>query len=309
MKRVVGTALGLAAVVVVLLFPAVLFGVSTGDEAGPEETTIRTYVADFQVGADGSMDVVETLTVHFPGYGKHGIFRFWDRNDPSAPHARRDPRDITVTMDGSPESFDVSSSRAVGMSSRASATRTSRSSRRPHLCHRLSHRRRAEPGAAGAQPLLLEPDPGRLAPGDRQGRSHGAPAGRGAGSSVRWARARRRVQGSSARAHDTLISTGPLPPETPVKVGTADRHPAETTLDRHGQHASTRSSATTCRCWSLYCCSAVCGAVGLVVARGAHEQKPAFPLQYAPPDGLGPAEAVYVVTERVDSQTFVASLL
>ncbi|MGA8247467.1 MAG: hypothetical protein WB797_11220, partial [Nocardioides sp.] len=55
--------------------------------------------------------------------------------------------------------------------------------------------------------------------------------------------------------------------------------------------------------------AAASGAVGLVVAHGAHEPKPAFPLQYAPPEGIGPAEAMYVVTERVDDQAFVASLL
>ena len=51
------------------------------------------------------------------------------------------------------------------------------------------------------------------------------------------------------------------------------------------------------------------GAAGAVVAHSAHERKPAYPLQYAPPDGIGPAEGMYVVTERIDDQAFVASLL
>ena len=32
-------------------------------------------------------------------------------------------------------------------------------------------------------------------------------------------------------------------------------------------------------------------------------------MQYAPPDGIGPAEGTYVVTERIDDKAFVASLL
>ena len=52
--------------------------------------------------------MTETLTVDFPESGKHGIFRFFDRADPSAPHARRDPHDISVTMDGAPEPFELS---------------------------------------------------------------------------------------------------------------------------------------------------------------------------------------------------------
>ena len=44
--------------------------------------------------------MTETITVDFPGYGKHGIFRFWDIVDDNAPHARRMPEDISVTRDG-----------------------------------------------------------------------------------------------------------------------------------------------------------------------------------------------------------------
>ena len=49
--------------------------------------------------------------------------------------------------------------------------------------------------------------------------------------------------------------------------------------------------------------------VGLFLTRGSMERPPAFPLQYAPPDGVGPAGAAYVVNERVDERDFVASLL
>jgi uncharacterized membrane protein YgcG len=46
-----------------------------------------------------------------------------------------------------------------------------------------------------------------------------------------------------------------------------------------------------------------------VASWSARERKPAFPLQYEPPPGIGPAEGMYIVSERVDNRAFVASLL
>jgi hypothetical protein len=48
---------------------------------------------------------------------------------------------------------------------------------------------------------------------------------------------------------------------------------------------------------------------GVFMAGRSFERKPPFPLQYAPPPDVGPAEAAYVVTEKVDQQAFVASML
>jgi hypothetical protein len=53
----------------------------------------------------------------------------------------------------------------------------------------------------------------------------------------------------------------------------------------------------------------VAGGAGTVLARRAHERKPAFPVQYAPPPDVGPAEAAYVMTETVQQRDFVASML
>src|SRR6478735_8890164 len=100
MKRLVGVVLGICLVVVVVLIPALLWGESLEDEPVDEPTTITSYVAVFDVDDDGDMAVTETLTVDFPISGRHGIFRFFDKADPSAPKARRIPHDIQVTMDG-----------------------------------------------------------------------------------------------------------------------------------------------------------------------------------------------------------------
>ena len=106
MKRLVGTVVGLAVLVLVAFVPAAFYGVGAGDES-PEVTTITKYVADFTLDDQGDLRAVETLTVDFPVSGRHGIFRFWDIADQSAPYARRVPHDISVTMDGGAEPFEV----------------------------------------------------------------------------------------------------------------------------------------------------------------------------------------------------------
>ncbi len=106
-KRLVGTAIGLGVVAVLLCIPALFYG-SGSVEPSYEDTTITNYVADFTVADDGDLEVTETLTVDFPVYGKHGIFRFWDKIDDNNPHARLVPEDIKVTRDGIAEPFELS---------------------------------------------------------------------------------------------------------------------------------------------------------------------------------------------------------
>ena len=50
--------------------------------------------------------------MNFPYSGKHGIFRFWDTEDRTAPDSRRIPHDIEVTMDG--DDVPVEMSRQAG---------------------------------------------------------------------------------------------------------------------------------------------------------------------------------------------------
>ena len=104
MARIVASLSGLALLVGILLLPALFFDEDgSRSEAEPgvyEPTSITSYVADFTVDEDGGMDVVETLTVDFPVTNLHGIFRFFDRLDPSAPDVRHWISDTEVTVDG-----------------------------------------------------------------------------------------------------------------------------------------------------------------------------------------------------------------
>jgi uncharacterized membrane protein YgcG len=50
-------------------------------------------------------------------------------------------------------------------------------------------------------------------------------------------------------------------------------------------------------------------AAGVGLSYRVFERTPSFPLQYAPPPGLGPAQAAYVLDERVGREQFVATVL
>ena len=49
--------------------------------------------------------------------------------------------------------------------------------------------------------------------------------------------------------------------------------------------------------------------MGELTARGTREPKPPYPLMYAPPDGIGPAQAKYLFTESIGKDAFVASIM
>ena len=80
-----------------MLFPAIRWPSLGGVEQ--DTATITNYVADFTVAKDGRINVTETLQVNFPDY-KHGIFRFFDVQDPNDSHVRLVPHDIAVSRDG-----------------------------------------------------------------------------------------------------------------------------------------------------------------------------------------------------------------
>ncbi len=44
-------------------------------------------------------------------------------------------------------------------------------------------------------------------------------------------------------------------------------------------------------------------------ARSSYEANPQFPLMYAPPEGIGPAQAKYILTESIDQEAYVATLM
>ncbi|MGI8645650.1 MAG: DUF2207 domain-containing protein [Nocardioides sp.] len=312
MRRLVGYVLGVGVLVCLILAPVLYFNIG-GADTTYEETSITSYDADFVIDADGDMSVRETLDVQFPSYGKHGIFRFFDIVDPSEPHARRIPRDVEVTRDGSPDGLELLRE-SRGRYRVARIGRESFTVDPGEHTYTIDYRIDGvlQPGD-GAQPTQLY---WNLVPGGwRQPIAASRlvvhlPVAPGA---VDCAVGVGEIAGCTAEVDgDTVtVTTGALPPNTPVTL-------------RAGLDMPTPAAGDT-RPWtarfdpvfgpSVYLLPFVAGLaflVGLVgyrAARGAREQKPAYPLQYAPPPGIGPAQAAYVFTEATDKEAFVATVL
>jgi hypothetical protein len=312
MKRLAVTLAGLVVLAIAVVWPALQY--NTGGPGAEETTTISRYLADFDVDANGDLTATERITVLFPESGKHGIFRFFDRADLSAPHARRQPHDITVSMDGGPEPFDLSTQSG----GRYVVARIGD----PNITlvpgahtYTISYRVDGvlEPGTDGAQTQFYwNLIPGGWAQPIRDARLTvhlPAPA-----SPVACAVGAGAVDGCTARGEHTrtlTVATGDLAPRTPVTIKAGlpiATPPAGTTIPWSARWDPVLGDSVLVLAIVLLL-AALSGAIGALVAHSAHERPPAYPLQYAPPDGIGPAGAVYVVTETVDNQAFVASLL
>ena len=126
MKRVLAYLIGFGFVFAAIFANAAvlerLVGSTRGDVTEP--STITDYQADFVVDEDGDIHVTETLTIDGL-FTRHGIFRFLDRADPTAPSTRRD----AVRRVGDPATGRRSRSRSSRRSTGGSPT--SRSAPRP----------------------------------------------------------------------------------------------------------------------------------------------------------------------------------
>lgn len=314
MGRALRSVLALAFVVLAVAWPALDF--SSGGPASSDETVISRYRADFTVSAAGDLHVTEKLTVDFPNAGKHGIFRFFDRSDSSAPHARRDVSHLTVTMDAHSEPFEISdSSHGRYLVARIGSADTTL---RPGTHTFVIDYRVAgvlEPGTTGHPTQFywnLIPggwaqriDQARLVvhlPAAAKRPLCAVGVGRTGGCDP---------QGKGADTVTVDVTSVPLPPRTPVTVLVGldiPTPPAGHSVPwaaRYDPVLGERPGVV----WVILFLALVAGAVGLLVSHETAERTPAYPLQYAPPEGIGPAQARYLLTEKVGREAFVASVL
>ncbi|WP_310964577.1 DUF2207 domain-containing protein [Nocardioides terrisoli] len=314
MKRLVVRAVALVVLALLVSVPA--WGLDTSSGSGSsEDTEITNYVADFHVARNGDLDVVEDISVFFPvGVAKHGIFRFFDTHDPSAPHARRIPEDIRVQQDGSPASVDLSwrNNRRERVLRIGDADRYVDSGRHTY---RISYRIPGvlEPGSGGARTQFywnLIPG-GWAQPIDKATLRVFLPAD---ATGVRCALGNGAVAGCAAAGAGTprlIVRTGPLAPYTPVTVTAGldvPTPPVGHELPWTGRWDGVLGQSVPTLI-AIAVLAALAAALGLLAASRSREDDPGFPLQYAPPDGIGPAQGNYLRTERIDQTAFVASVM
>ncbi len=313
MKRLIATVAGLSVVVLVLLAPALFWNVNTGGEEA-EPTAITSYVAHFSIDENGDLAATETITVDFPVPGRHGIFRFFDKADSSAPHARRVPHDIDVTMDGGDVPFELISEdhgRYVNAKIGDAGTTVPTGEHVYEISYAIDGV--LEEGTEGTPTQLYW----NLIPGGwRQTIAEAdltvdLPV---AAEGVRCAVGSGETGGCQASGEGTStlrVRAAALPANTPVTIKAGLDMPtpdAGTTLPWTARFDPILGSNVVLLGIVLVLAAAA-GAFGLVLARRAAESDPQFPLMYAPPDGIGPAQAAYLVTEQIEDDQYVATLM
>ena len=313
MKRVVGVVVWLVVLVGTMLWPAVTYDWSLASTAY-EETTIRNYDANFTIDEDGDLHGVETLTINFPGSGKHGIFRFFDEADQSQTNARRVPHDISVTRDGSPEPFEIldeENGRITNVKIGSADVFIDAGDHTYVIEYTIDGV--LEEGTTGEATQFYW----NLIPGgwlqsiDDAHLTVNLPV---AARGVQCARGAGQTGGCTAQGDGTetlTVDVESLAPNTPVTVKAGLDMPTPergTTVPWHARFDPVlgRSPAKLAIVLVL---ALLAGAFGAWQASKVKEKTPAYPLQYGPPDGVGPAQAAYILTERTEKKDFVASIM
>ena len=319
MIRLVGYAIGVAIIAALLSIPALFFG-DGEPTANYEDTTISSYDAEFTVRENGDLDVTETITVDVPVYGKHGIFRFWDRVDPNDDNARRDPEDISVTRDGDEEPFELSNEDRgrFRVAKIGSADVTLDTGEHTYVIEYHIDGVLTE----GADVITSLPSQfyWQLIPGGWQQSIEEAnltvhlpvDAEDDVQCAIGWdpeTDTQCEVQGAGTK--DLTVTTGPIAPRTPLSIATGldmatpdpgNALPWTPRFDR----VLGRSVPVLAIVLLLGLGAGILG--GIAGAR-SRERAPGFPVLYAPPEGIGPAQAKYIYSESIDREAYVATLM
>ena len=328
-----------------LLWPVVFHGGagSSGPSAPDDPVVFSDYDVNVVVDDAGGMSAVETITAEFPG-GRHGIFRYWDVTNQNNPRVRQKPEITSVLLDGDPvpyqmlwedgERFRVAK---IGDPDRTLSYGTHVFEIRYHIPGVLdpgdtgADRRFAESTAsAGPSPseaLLTAPPSEALltAPPSVFFWNVIAPSWnnyiRRADITVTLPEevgtAQCSVGYGVGRACDDLtvsgrtvtLSTASLQPRTPVTIraGVDLPTPPQNTLPWPYTWDRVLGQSLTGVLW-VAGLTVLFGLGGLLWYRTTLERSPGFPLQYAPPPGLGPVQTEYIRTEVVPRNGLTATL-
>jgi hypothetical protein len=311
-------------VAVGLLWPLVLSITPSSSATLSDPVTITSLQAEFAVDRDGLMQATETITAQFPT-GRHGIFRFWDVANQNDTHVRQVPDVQEISLDGQPVPYEFLWKNGKRFLVAKIGDPNSYVGDGSHV-YRIRY----------SIPGVLEP----ASTGDN--RTFASTVGSPAGPSVffwnviapGWAndiektdisvRLPAAVPGAQCsvgmgvgRACDGLtvegdtvrITTGALAPGTPVTVraGVDVPTPARATLPWSYRWDPILGRSVPVAAWLLGL-TAAAGLGAFLFWRSTVEPAPGFPLQYAPPKGLGPVQCEYIRTERVPDQGVTATL-
>jgi uncharacterized membrane protein len=302
---------GRIAAVIVLAAVVGIGAVSVNGSTETDSATITKYESDYNVLANGAVDIVERLTVDLPCCDRHGMFRLLDTRVPNFPHNRLRPEDITVSRNGQPEPFEILKEQHGRFRDLKIGSKSTTLS--GEQVYRISY---TMPGAvtkgfhgARSQFYWNLVGSGWRMPIDETDLTVHLPAaasnlqctvGTGTGTACTPD-----VSGSTVH-----VKTGHLDPNTPVtfKADLDMAAPKDDTLPWSskldpilGQHPVLLGVVVVI--------AILLGLLGAMLSFSTREKKPPYPLMYAPPEGIGPAQAAYILTEKVDNQAYVATMM
>ncbi|HKP42399.1 DUF2207 domain-containing protein, partial [Mycobacterium sp.] len=323
MRRVLKWLIPLALIAFGVLWPLVFSGGSQASDVD-DPVVFSNYKADFVVNADGRLDAVETITAEFPG-GRHGIFRYWDVANPNSPHVRQTPEITSILLDGEPVTYQMlwEDGERFRVAKIGEAGRTLNWG--THVFEiRYTIPGVLDPGNTGADKVFAQRtgDPNStstffwnvIAPSwnnriDRADISITLPGNvSGAQCSVGYGvgRACRDLNVSGDKLE---LSATNLPPRTPVTVraGVDVPTPARISLPWPYTWDRILGQSLTGATW-VAGLTVLFGLGAFLWYRTTVEPPPGFPLQYAPPPGLGPVQSEYIRTESVPKNGLTATL-
>jgi uncharacterized membrane protein YgcG len=291
-----------------VLIPALTYG--NGSGAGDTDVArIDDYRATFTVHRDGVLDVTEVLRVDYP-IEKHGIFRFFDLADPNDDRVRLVPHDVSVTRDGHAEPFEVlREGHGRYRNVKIGSPDVTMDGQHTYVISYTIDGVLLPRGSGSLFYWNLIPS-GWQMPIARSTLVVKLPAD---AEAVRCAVGENATTGCVVRGAGTqtlVTGTGALPPHTPVTVQATMNLPVPARAHKAWpiRYDAVLGPSTTLL-GIVAVLALLAGALGLLLGRRTREETPPYPLMYAPPDGIGPAEALYVYSEGVPREAFVASIM
>lgn len=300
-------------------------GQSLHGQAVDPESTITDYTATYRIDAEGRLLATEELTVELPD-SRHGIFRFFPAADPTDAHARLIPRISSVTLDRGPVpvSYSWRDDRTVFVAQIGDPEFT------------------VNPGAHtysisyAIDGVLVAPPTGLGSFTGHAGANVSAPSATFYYNVVGfWAmridNARTLIElpgpsGLVQCAADTAgatpcridgagtdrvtVTAANLPAQNPVtvRVDLQVPLPDRATLPWPVRYDKILGRSVPAAA-VMALLSVLAAAAGYVWTRRAREPQPGHPVMYVPPEGLGPVQTVYIVTETVGDHALVSTLL
>ncbi|MGD9514851.1 DUF2207 domain-containing protein, partial [Mycolicibacterium sp.] len=308
-----------------VLWPVVFHGGASASEID-DPVVFADYDVDMVVDDAGDMTAVETLTTEFYTTARHGIFRYWDVANPNSPYVRQKPEVTSVLLDGRPVPYQMLWEDAgrfrvakIGDPDRYLSDGT-------HVFEiRYTIPGVLDPGGTGADRQFAGSTGGPdsspsvfywnvIAPAwnnriDRADITVTLPGDIGTAQCSVGFGVGRECDELTVDGNRVQLTAESLPPRTPVTLRVGVDVPTPPRAEVLWPHTWDRVLGRSVDgvAWMVGLTVAF-GILALLWFRSVLERSPGFPLQYAPPPGLGPVQAEYIRTESVSKHGLTATL-